>query len=112
MEEDIQERKRLRIPVPKYDAFSSREPSPDPSLVPSKSYLETWRSRPKMETLEPNETEENGNGERESSEEKQNIAVKKIMDDTLGNVTEDVQGANNRDETITSQNSPADKTRD
>jgi len=86
MEEDIQERKRLqrlRIPVPKYDAFSSGEVTPDPGSVPSDSYVEAWHSRSKKGALKPKEPVEEGdkeekedNGVKENNEEKEDNGQK------------------------------------
>lgn len=69
MEEDIQERERLRLAggVPKYiSPGSSGEVSPDLASTPSDSILGAWHSKlgeetPKLGDAE--EREENGTGE-------------------------------------------------
>jgi hypothetical protein len=79
MEEDIQERQRLGITIPKYDGgFSSGEPTPDLGSVPSDVLPEGWHSMSrsqKKRVLKPKQAWE-GYGEKKNGEKKENNGEK------------------------------------
>ncbi|KAK4246870.1 hypothetical protein C7999DRAFT_32743 [Corynascus novoguineensis] len=92
MEEDIQERKRLQIPVPKYDALSSGEATPDFDSVPSDSYLDAWHSRVKNGALKPKEPEVQETAENKSTEGKHGVVDTEYMGDKEDNMKKGTDG--------------------